>query len=50
MHRVIEGTNEVEMSNEEYKEELRKIFEVVDNNNILRYFYLLLPKLIKEWQ
>ena len=39
----------VEMTNEEYREELRKIFDGVDNNRVLRYFYILLPKLIKEW-
>ena len=38
-----------EMTNEEYREELKKMFEEVDNNALLQYFYILLPKLIKEW-
>ena len=42
--------NVLEMTNEEYREELQKIFNNVDSNRILRYFYILLPKLIKEWQ
>lgn len=42
-------TDYVEMTNEEYREELKKIFEGVDNNALLQYFYILLPKLIKEW-
>ena len=40
----------LEMTNEEYRMELQKIFNNVDSNRILRYFYILLPKLIKEWQ
>lgn len=39
----------VEMTNEEYREELKKMFDGVDNNALLQYFYILLPKLIKEW-
>lgn len=50
----MEDTKEIEelneMTNEEYRIELRKIFDSVDSNRILRYFYILLPKLIKEWQ
>lgn len=38
-----------EMTNEEYREELKKIFDGVNNNALLQYFYILLPKLIKEW-
>lgn len=40
----------LEMTNEEYRVELQKIINQVDSNRILRYFYILLPKLIKEWQ
>ena len=42
-------TGYVEMTNEEYREELKKMFDGVDNNALLQYFYILLPKLIKEW-
>lgn len=42
--------NVLEMTNEEYRVELQKIFDNVNSNRILRYFYILLPKLIKEWQ
>ena len=38
-----------EMTNDEYRTELQKIFDGVDNNALLQYFYILLPKLIKEW-
>lgn len=38
------------MTNEQYREELNKMFANVENNSVLRYFYMLLPKLIKEWQ
>ena len=47
---VDEREDVLEMTNEEYRTELRKIFDGVDSNRILRYFYILLPKLIKEWQ
>lgn len=40
----------IEMTNEEYKIELSKIFQNVDNNRLLRYFYKLIPKLIEEWK
>lgn len=45
----IENNTLEEMTNEEYREELKKIFDGVDNNALLQYFYILLPKLIKEW-
>lgn len=45
----IENNTLKEMTNEEYREELKKIFDGVDNNALLQYFYILLPKLIKEW-
>ena len=38
------------MTNKQYREELNKMFANVENNSVLRYFYMLLPKLIKEWQ
>lgn len=38
-----------EMTNEEYREELKKMFAEVNNNVLLKYFYIILPKLIKEW-
>lgn len=38
-----------EMTNEECKEELRGMFEPVENNKVLRYFCKLVPKLLKEW-
>lgn len=39
----------IEMTNEEYREELKRLFDEIDNNMLLRYFYILLPKLVKEW-
>lgn len=41
----IENNTLKEMTNEEYREELKKIFDGVDNNALLQYFYILLPKL-----
>lgn len=38
-----------EMTNEEYREELKRLFDEIDNNRLLKYFYILLPKLVKEW-
>ena len=38
------------MTNKQYREELNKMFASIENNSVLRYFYMLLPKLIKEWQ
>ena len=53
LYATIAGKNyydyNVEMTNEEYREELKKMFDGVDNNALLQYFYILLPKLIKEW-
>lgn len=46
---TIEKNTLEEMTNEEYREELRKLFNEIDNNMLLRYFYILLPKLVKEW-
>lgn len=45
----IENNTLEEMTNEKYREGLKKIFDGVDNNALLQYFYILLPKLIKEW-
>lgn len=50
MSEIMGNIEEGKMSNEEYREGIRKILEKVDNSNILRYFYVLLPGLIKEWQ
>ena len=35
-----ESTKDIEMTNEEYREELRKLFDDIDDNRILRYFYI----------
>lgn len=40
----------LEMTNEEYKTELHKMIDNIDSNRLLRYFYKILPRLIKEWQ
>ena len=41
--------NNIEMTNEEYRKELKKLFDEIDNNRLLKYFYILLPRLVKEW-
>lgn len=38
----------VEMTNEEYREELSKLFEGVEDNMILRYFYIFVSEKIKR--
>lgn len=35
-----ESTNDIEMTNDEYREELQKIFASVNENYKLRWFYL----------
>lgn len=35
------------MTNEEYREELRKIFESIEDNYILRWFYRFITEKIK---
>lgn len=37
---VVEDTKDREMTNEEYRIELQKLFEGIDNNRLLRYFYI----------
>ena len=36
-----------EMTNEEYREELKKMFDEVEDNRILRYFYIFVSEKIK---
>lgn len=36
------------MTNEEYREELRKIFDSIDDNKILRYFYIFVSEKLKR--
>lgn len=36
-------------TNEECRDELWKDFECVENNDVLNYFRILVPKLLKEW-
>lgn len=38
----------VEMTNEEYRIELQKLFAGVDNNRLLRYFYIFVSEKIKR--
>ena len=35
---------------EKYKDSLKNIIDSIDNIHILKYFYKLIPKLLKEWQ
>lgn len=37
-----------EMTNEEYREELRKLFDGVDDNRLLRYFYIFVSEKLKR--
>lgn len=37
-----------EMTNEEYKEELMKLLDRVEDNRILRYFYIFVSEKIKR--
>lgn len=39
-----------EMTNEEYREELRKLFDKIENNQLLRYFYIFVSEKIKRAQ
>ena len=43
-----ESTKDIEMTNEEYREELRKLFDDIDDNRILRYFYIFVSKKIAK--
>lgn len=40
----------VEMTNEEYREELQKTFDKIDNNRLLRYFYIFVSEKTKRAQ
>lgn len=40
----------VKMTNEEYRIELNRMFENVDDNRLLRYFYLFASEKIKRAQ
>lgn len=37
-----------EMTNEEYRIELQKLFEGVDSNRLLRYFYIIVKDAVSE--
>lgn len=39
-----------EMTNQEYIEVIKKTFDKIEDNQLLRYFYILIPKLIEEWR
>jgi len=38
----------VNMTNEEYRKELGKIFDTVESNQILRYFYIFVSEKLKR--
>lgn len=38
------------MTNEQYKEELRKILDSVESNRLLRYFYIFVSEKLKRAQ
>lgn len=38
----------LEITNEEYRDALRKIFENIDDNRILRYFYIFVSEKLKR--
>lgn len=38
----------LEMTNEEYRIELEKIFDSIDDNRILRYFYIFVSEKLKR--
>lgn len=48
----MEDTKEVRetdyMTNEEYREELRRMFDSIDNNRILRYFCIFVSEKLKR--
>ena len=43
-----ESTNDIEMTNEEYREELRKLFDDVNENYKLRWFYLFVNEKLRS--
>lgn len=38
----------IEMTNEEYRAELEKIFDGIDDNRLLRYFYIFVSEKLKR--
>lgn len=48
----MEDTKEIEeleqMTNEKYREELRKIFDRIEDNRLLRYFYIFVSEKLKR--
>ncbi len=48
----MEDTKEIEelneMTNEEYREELEKIFDSIDDNRLLRYFFIFVSEKLKR--
>lgn len=40
--------NVLEMTNEEYRAELEKIFDGIDDNRLLRYFYIFVSEKLKR--
>lgn len=44
----IENNTLEEMTNEEYREELEKMFISIDDNRLLRYFYIFVSEKLKR--
>lgn len=44
----IENNTLEEMTNEEYRDELEKMFISIDNNRLLRYFYIFVSEKLKR--
>lgn len=42
--------NVMEMTNEEYRAELEKLFDSIDDNRILRYLYIFVSEKAKRMQ
>lgn len=40
MNAVEKDTKIIEMSNNEYRKELNRLFQKIDDNKMLRYFYI----------
>nr|DAS42855.1 MAG TPA: hypothetical protein [Caudoviricetes sp.] len=45
-----EQNEKMEMTNEEYRIELQRLFSGVDNNRLLRYFYIFISEKLKRVQ
>lgn len=45
---IIEKNTLEEMTNEEYREELEKMFISIDDNRLLRYFYIFVSEKLKR--